>query len=72
MKAKVLRTFKDKETQTDYKVGQIFTGSAERIKEINNALKGALEVQIEETHEQLELVEETEKVIKKRRRSKKA
>ena len=71
MKAIVLRTFKDKETQKDYKVGQVFTGSAERIKEINTALKGALQVQIEEAPEQLELVQETEKVIK-RRRSKKA
>jgi hypothetical protein len=70
MKAIVLKSFKDKQTQTDYKVGQIFTGSSERIKEINNALKGALEVQVEPTPEQLDLVVETEKVIKRRRNKK--
>jgi hypothetical protein len=71
MKAIVLKTFRDKQTQKDYSPGQEFKGSAERIKEINNALKGALEVQVEPEPEQLDLVVETEKVIKKRR-SKKA
>lgn len=70
MKAIVLKTFKDKQTGTDYKIGQEFKGSAERIKEINSILKGALEVQVEPTPEQLDLVVETEKVIKKRRSKK--
>jgi hypothetical protein len=72
MKATVQISFKDKETGKQYKPGKTFEASAERIKEINKALKGALEVLIEPTPEQLDLVVETETVIKKRRRSKKA
>lgn len=68
MKAIVLRTFRDKQTGLIYNIGQEFKGSSERIKEINNALKGALEVQIEPAPEQL--VIETEKIIKKRRSKK--
>lgn len=68
MKAIVLKTFKDKQTGLIYNIGQEFKGSSERIKEINNALKGALEVQIETAPEQL--VIETEKIIKKRRSKK--
>ena len=72
MKATVQLSFKDKETGKQYNPGQTFEAPAERIKEINKALKGALEVLIEPTPEQLDLVVETETVIKKRRRSKKA
>jgi hypothetical protein len=72
MKATVQISFKDKETGIQYNPGQTFEASSERIKEINKALKGALEVLIEPTPEQLDLVVETETVIKKRRRSKKA
>lgn len=69
MKAIVKLSFKDKETGLQYNPGQTFESSDKRIKEINKALKGALEVQIEERPDPL--VAETEKVIK-RRRSKKA
>jgi hypothetical protein len=72
MKATVQISFKDKETGIQYNPGETFEVAAERIKEINKALKGALEVLIEPTPEQLDLVVETETVIKKRRRSKKA
>jgi hypothetical protein len=72
MKATVQISFKDKETGIQYNPGQTFEAATERIKEINKALKGALEVLIEPTPEQLDLVVETETVIKKRRRSKKA
>jgi hypothetical protein len=72
MKATVQISFKDKETGIQYNPGKTFEASSERIKEINKALKGALEVLIEPTPEQLDLVVETETVIKKRRRSKKA
>jgi hypothetical protein len=71
MKATVQISFKDKETGLQYKPGQTFEASSERIKEINKALKGALEVLIEATPEQLDLEVETETIVKKRRRSKK-
>ena len=71
MKAIVLRSFIDKKTGIDYKPGQEFKGTSERIKEINDVLKGALEVVVEPDPVQLDLVSETEKVIK-RRRSKKS
>ncbi len=72
MKATVQLSFKDKETARQYSIGQTFEGSPERIAEINKALKGALQIILEPTPEQLDLVVETETIIKKRRRSKKA
>ena len=71
MKATTQLSFRDKETGKQYSIGQTFEGTPERIKEINKALKGALEVIIEPSPEQLDLVVEVEKVIKKRGRSKK-
>jgi hypothetical protein len=71
MKAIVLRSFRDKKTGIDYKPGQEFKEASERIKEINDVLKGALEVVVKPDPVQLNLVSETEKVIK-RRRSKKS
>ena len=72
MKATVQLSFKDKETGKQYSIGQTFEGTPERIAEINKALKGALQIILEPTPEQLDLEVETEKIIKKRRRSKKA
>lgn len=72
MKATVQLSFKDKETAKQYSIGQTFEASPERIAEINKALKGALQIILEPTPEQLDLVVETETIIKKRRRSKKA
>ena len=72
MKATVQLSFKDKETAKQYSIGQTFEGTPERIAEINKALKGALQIILEPTPEQLDLVVETETIIKKRRRSKKA
>jgi hypothetical protein len=72
MKATVQISFKDKETGLQYKPGQTFEASSERIKEINKALKGALQIILEPTPDQLDLEVETETIIKKRRRSKKA
>jgi hypothetical protein len=71
MKATVQLSFKDKETGLYYKPNQTFEASEERIKEINKSLKGALEVLIETTPEQLDLEVETETVVKKRRNRKK-
>lgn len=71
MKATVKISFKDKDSGLQYKPGQTFEASSERIKEINKALKGALEGLIEATPEQLDLEVETETIVKKRRRSKK-
>ncbi len=68
MKATVQLSFKDKETGIQYNPGQTFEASSDRIKEINKALKGALQVLIEPTPEQLDLVVETENIIKKRRK----
>ena len=56
MKAIVLKSFKDKKTGKEYKPGQEFKGSAERIEEINYALKGALEIQLEEIEVVAEVV----------------
>lgn len=72
MKATVQLSFKDKETARQYSIGQTFEGTHERIAEINKALKGALQIILEPTPEQLDLEVETETIIKKRRRSKKA
>jgi hypothetical protein len=72
MKATTQLSFRDKETGKQYSIGQTFEGTPERIKEINKALKGALQIILEPTPEQLDLVVETETIIKKRRRSKKA
>jgi hypothetical protein len=72
MKATVHLSFKDKETARQYSIGQTFEGTPERIAEINKALKGALQIILEPTPEQLDLEVETETIIKKRRRSKKA
>jgi hypothetical protein len=72
MKATVQLSFKDKETARQYSIGQTFEGPPERIAEINKALKGALQIILEPTPEQLDLEVETETIIKKRRRSKKA
>ena len=72
MKATTQLSFKDKETGKQYSIGQTFEGTPERIAEINKALKGALQIILEPTPEQLDLEVETEKIIKKRRRSKKA
>ncbi|WP_353076959.1 hypothetical protein [Flavobacterium sp.] len=72
MKATVQLSFKDKETARQYSIGQTFEGTPERIAEINKALKGALQIILEPTPEQLDLEVETETIIKKRRRSKKA
>lgn len=72
MKATVQLSFKDKETARQYSIGQTFEGTPERIAEINKALKGALQIILEFTPEQLDLEVETETIIKKRRRSKKA
>ena len=72
MKATVQLSFRDKETARQYSIGQTFEGTPERIAEINKALKGALQIILEPTPEQLDLEVETEKIIKKRRRSKKA
>lgn len=72
MKATVQLSFKDKETAKQYSIGQTFEGTPERIAEINKALKGALQIILEPTPEQLDLEVETETIIKKRRRSKKA
>lgn len=72
MKATTQISFKDKETGLHYKPGQTFESTPERIKEINKSLKGALQIEIEPTPEQLHLEVATEQVIKKRRRTKKA
>ena len=72
MKATVQLSFRDKETGKQYSIGQTFEGTPERIAEINKALKGALQIILEPTPEQLDLEVETETIIKKRRRSKKA
>lgn len=72
MKAIVLKPFKDKKTNTIYKKGQTFEAHVERIKEINNAIDGTLEVLIESTPELLNLEVQTETIIKKRTRNKKA
>ena len=72
MKATVQLSFRDKETARQYSIGQTFEGTPERIAEINKALKGALQIILEPTPEQLDLEVETETIIKKRRRSKKA
>lgn len=72
MKATTHLSFRDKETGKQYSIGQTFEGTPERIAEINKALKGALQIILEPTPEQLDLEVETEKIIKKRRRSKKA
>ena len=72
MKAIVLKPFKDKKTNTIYKKGQTFEAPAERIKEINNAIDGTLEVLIESNPELLNLEVQTETIIKKRTRNKKA
>lgn len=67
MKATTQLSFKDKETGRQYKPGDTFEGTPERIAEINKALKGALKI-IEEIEVQAEIV--TEKP-KRKRRSKK-
>jgi len=72
MKATTQLSFRDKETGKQYNIGQTFEGTPERIAEINKALKGALQIILEPTPEQLDLEVETEKIIKKLRRSKKA
>ena len=72
MKATTQLSFRDKETGKQYSIGQAFEGTPERIAEINKALKGALQIILEPTPEQLDLEVETETIIKKRRRSKKA
>lgn len=64
MKATTQLSFKDKETGRQYKPGDTFEGTPERIAEINKALKGALKV----IEVQAEIV--TEKP-KRKRRSKK-
>ena len=64
MKATTQLSFKDKETGKQYKLGDTFEGTPERIAEINKALKGALKV-IEEIEVQAEIV------TKRKRRSKK-
>lgn len=64
MKATTQLSFKDKETGRQYKPGDTFEGTPERIAEINKALKGALKV----IEEQAEIV--TDKP-KRKRRSKK-
>jgi hypothetical protein len=71
MKATTQLSFRDKETGKQYNIGQTFEGTPERIAEINKALKGALQIILEPTPEQLDLEVETETIIKKRRRSKK-
>lgn len=68
MKATTQLSFKDKETGRQYKPGDTFEGTPERIAEINKALKGALKV-IEEIEVQAEIV--TEEKPKRKRRSKK-
>lgn len=67
MKATTQLSFKDKETGRQYKPGDTFEGTPERIAEINKALKGALKV-IEEIEVLAEIV--TDKP-KRKRRSKK-
>lgn len=67
MKATTQLSFKDKETGRQYKPGDTFEGTPERIAEINKALKAALKV-IEEIEVQAEIV--TDKP-KRKRRSKK-
>lgn len=64
MKATTQLSFKDKETGRQYKLGDTFDGTPERIAEINKALKGALK----EIEVQAEII--TEKP-KRKRRSKK-
>lgn len=64
MKATTQLSFKDKETGRQYKLGDTFEGTPERIAEINKALKGALKV----IEVQAEIL--TEKP-KRKRRSKK-
>ena len=64
MKATTQLSFKDKETGRQYKPGDTFEGTPERIAEINKALKGALK----EIEVQAEII--TEKP-KRKRRSKK-
>lgn len=65
MKATTQLSFKDKETGRQYKPGDTFEGTPERIAEINKALKGALK----EIEVQAEIV--TEEKPKRKRRSKK-
>lgn len=65
MKATTQLSFKDKETGRQYKPGDTFEGTPERIAEINKALKGALKV----IEVQAEIV--TEEKPKRKRRSKK-
>lgn len=64
MKATTQLSFKDKETGRQYKQGDTFEGTPERIAEINKALNGALK----EIEVQAEIV--TDKP-KRKRRSKK-
>lgn len=64
MKATTQLSFKDKETGRQYKPGDTFEGTPERIAEINKALNGALK----EIEVQAEII--TEKP-KRKRRSKK-
>jgi len=66
MKATTQLSFRDKETGKQYNIGQTFEASAERIAEINKALKGALKV-IEVDAE----IVTTEDKPKRRRRTKK-
>lgn len=66
MKATVQLSFKDKETGKQYKPGDTFDGTPERIAEINKALKGALKVIAEPTTEI-----QVEQAPKRKRRSKK-
>lgn len=68
MKATVQLSFKDKETGKQYKPGDTFDGTPERIAEINKALKGALKVIIADSVELMA----TEEKPKRKRRSKKA
>lgn len=67
MKTTVQLSFKDKETGKQYKPGQTFESTLERIDEINKALKGALKVITEPTTEI-----EVEEKPKRKRRSKKS